>query len=161
MSTRRALKKDADRAPSSGGRVVPLRREAESPAAALGRGAHFAKLVQKQGEGRYEAQLMSGERLALRLAPEVDMALADRCLAEQSVVLVGALGDEVLLFGALRTRERSEDEVVVEAPRRLVLRSGKAKLVLSADGKVKLSGNEVTVDAPREVRIASAKVEIP
>jgi hypothetical protein len=99
----------------------------------------------------------------VRLAPEVDHGpSADRCLAEQSIVLVGALGDEVLLFGALRTRERSGGRGWWSKPRSgWSCAAAKAKLVLSADGKVKLSGNEVTVDAPREVRIASAKVEIP
>ena len=76
-------------------------------------------------------------------------------------MLIGALGETVVLFGALRTKERRPDVVVVEAEQRLVLRAGKAKLELSADGKVKLSGNAVTIDAPHEVRIVSARVEVP
>jgi hypothetical protein len=132
-----------------------------APAFALGAGAHFARLFKKIGEGRYEAHLVGGPRLEVGVAPEVDLELADRCLAEQEIVLVGAVGVDVLLFGALRTKERKAEKVVVEAPRKLVLRAGKSKLELSADGKVKLSGNDVTVDAPREVRLASAHVEIP
>jgi hypothetical protein len=93
--------------------------------------------------------------------PEVDLELADRCLAEQRIVLVGMSGDEAVIFGALQTRERKEEEVVVEAPRRLLLKAGKSKLELSADGRVKLSADAVTVDAPREVRLTSAHVEIP
>jgi len=41
------------------------------------------------------------------------------------------------------------------------LRAGRAKVVLTSEGKIKLLGSEVTIDAPREVRIASARVEIP
>jgi hypothetical protein len=141
--------------------VVPLRRTAEAPAAALGPGAHFAKLFKKLGEGRYEAHVIGGARVEVGVAPEVDLELADRCLAEQEIVLVGVLGEEAVLFGALRTKERKAEVVVVEAPRKLVLRAGKSKLELSADGKVKLSGSDVTVDAPREVRLASARVEVP
>jgi hypothetical protein len=140
---------------------VRLRAGSEAPAIGLGPGAHFAKLFKKLGEGRYEAHVIGGDRYEVGVAPEVDVELADRCLAEQEIVLVGALGGEVVLFGALRTKERKAEVVVVEAPRKLVLRAGKSKLELSADGKVKLSGNDVTVDAPREVRLASAHVEIP
>jgi hypothetical protein len=140
--------------------VVRLRdRTANAPA--LAAGAHFAKLFKKLGEGRYEAHLIGGERFEIGVAPEVDLELADRCLADQSIVLVGAMGSDVLLFGALVTKERKPEEVVVEAPRKLVLRAGKSKLELTADGKMKLSGNELTIDAPREVRLASAHVEIP
>jgi hypothetical protein len=161
MSSRKVAKKVVEKAPVSRNRVVRLASEGENPGIALGPGAHFAKLFKKLAEGRYEAHLMGGERVEIGVAPEVDLALADRCLAEQEIVLVGAMGAEVVLFGALRTKEQKLEEVVVEAERRLVLRAGKAKLELSADGKVRLSGNAVTVDAPREVRIASAHVEIP
>jgi len=158
MTSRKIAKKSPEKASSS--RVVQLRgRTAGAPA--LGPGAHFAKLWKRLAEGRYEADLVGGERLEIGVAPEVDLELADRCLAEQEMVLVGVLGAEVVLFGALRTKERKPEEVVIEAPRKLVLRAGKARLELSADGRVKLSGNEVTVDAPREVRLASAHVEIP
>jgi hypothetical protein len=158
MTARKIAKKSPEKTASSP--VVRLRaRTAGAPA--LGPGAHFAKLWKRLAEGRYEAQLVGGERLEIGVAPEVDLELADRCLAEQEMVLVGVLGAEVVLFGALRTKERKPEEVIVEAPRKLVLRAGKARLELSADGKVKLSGNEVTVDAPREVRLASAHVEIP
>jgi hypothetical protein len=161
MSSRKVAKKVVEKAPVSRNRVVRLASEGENPGIALGPGAHFAKLFKKLAEGRYEAHLMGGERVEIGVAPEVDLALADRCLAEQEIVLVGAVGAEVVLFGALRTKEQKLEEIVVEAERRLVLRAGKAKLELSADGRVKLSGNAVTVDAPREVRIASAHVEIP
>ena len=161
MSARKVAKKVAEKAPISRSRVVRLTREEEAPVSALGPGAHFAKLFKKLAEGRYEAHLMGGERREIGVAPEVDLALADRCLAEQEIVLVGTMGGDVVLFGALRTKEQKDDEVVVEAKRRLVLRAGKAKLELSADGKVRLSGNAVTLDAPHEVRIVSAHVEIP
>lgn len=163
MSSPRMAKKSPEKAaPPSRTKVVRLRRDADAPPApALGTGAHFAKLFKKLGEGRYEAHLFGGERIEVGVAPEVDHELADRCVAEQEIVLVGALGADVVLFGALRTKERKPEDMVIEAPRRLVLRAGKAKLELSADGKVKLSGNDVTVDAPREVRLASARVEIP
>lgn len=168
MSSRRMAKKAPEKV-ASRTKVVAIRGTAKAPATAtvpataalLGPGAHFAKLFKKLGEGRYEAHVIGGERFEVGLVPEVDVELADRCLAEQDIVLVGALGGEVVLFGALRTKERKTEEVVVEAPRRLVLRAGKSKLVLSADGKVKLVGDDVTVDAPREVRLASARVEIP
>ena len=133
MSARRTSKKTVEvAAPMS--RVVRL-REAETPAAALGRGAHFAKLFKKLGEGRYEAHLMGGERFEVGVAPEVDLELTDRCLSEQEIVLVGAMGEDVVVFGALRTKEKKADEVVVEAPRRVVLRAGKSQITLSADGK--------------------------
>jgi len=154
MSSRKIAKK------TLGTEVVRL-RAAETPAAALGRGAHFAKLSKKLGEGRYEAQGIGGEQFEVCVAPEVDLELAEGCLAAQEIVLVGALGGRVVLFGALRTKERKPEVVVVEAPRRLVLRAGTSKLELSADGKVKLSGSDVTVDAPCEVRLASPRVEIP
>lgn len=160
----------SEKAPGTG-KVVRLTRtrppesgrsaKRQSPAEALGRGAHFARLSRKIGEARYEAQVIGGDRVEVAVAPEVDLALADRCLADQDIVLVGALGEEVVLFGALRTRERTPEEVVIEAPRRLVLRAGKSRLVLTAEGRIKLSADDVTVDAPREVRLASAKVEIP
>lgn len=135
--------------------------KARAPAESLGRGAHFARLTRKIGDARFEAQLVGGDRLEVSIAPEVDLALADRCLSDQSTILVGAIGEEVVMFGALRTREPTPEEVVIEAPRRLVLRAGKSRLVLTAEGKIKLTGDDVTVDAPREVRLASAKVEIP
>jgi hypothetical protein len=159
MMQARATKPRATR-----GERVPLRRIEDSlptPAAALGRGSHFAKLFAKVGDGRYEARLVGGEWYDIGLAPEVDEELADRCLEEQEIVLVGALGDEVVLFGALRTKERKTDEVVVEAAKRVVLRAGKAKLELSESGKVRLAGDGITVDAAREVRIVTARVEIP
>ena len=161
MSTRKVAKKIVEKAPVSRSRVVRLASEGEKPALALGSGAHFAKLFKKLGEGRYEAHLMGGDRLEIGVAPEVDLALADRCLAEQEIVLVGAMGETAVLFGALRTKEHRPEVIVVEADSRLILRAGKAKLELSADGKVKLSGNTVTVDAPHEVRIVSARVEVP
>lgn len=160
MSSRKMAKKNVAKAESTSN-LVRLRKTPNTPAMQLGRGAHFAKLYRKVGEGQYEARTFDGEPFEVRVAPDVDLALAERCLAEQDIVLIGAVGDEVLLFGALRTREKSADEVIVEAPRKLVLRAGKSKIELSAEGKVKLSGQEMTVDAPREVRIASAHVEIP
>lgn len=133
-------------------------RRAEGP---LGPGAHFAKLFRKLADDRFEATLFDGARIEVRVAPEVDLALADRCLAEDAVVLIGAVGREALLFGALRTRDQTAEEVVIEAPKKLVLRSGKSRIELRADGRVKLTADQVTVDAPREVRLASSRVEIP
>ncbi|MEP7126070.1 MAG: hypothetical protein ABJE95_34375, partial [Byssovorax sp.] len=130
MSARKVAKKVAEKAPSSRGRVVRLAREGDKPGAALGPGAHFAKLFKKLAEGRYEAHLISGELLEIRVAPEVDLALADRCLAEQEIVLVGARSGEAVLFGALRTKEEKKEDVVLEAGHRLVLKAGKAKLEL-------------------------------
>lgn len=138
-------------------KVVRLRGQR----ATLGAGAHFAKLRRKLAEGRFEAELFDGTRHAIGVSPEVDLGFADQCLAEQEVVLVGVVGADVVLFGALRTKAAARDEVVVEAARKVTLRAGKSKLELGADGKIKLSGNDVTVDAPREVRIASAHLEIP
>lgn len=160
MSSRKIAKKSIAKAESANN-LIQLRETPNSSAAHLGRGAHFAKLYRKLSDGRYEAHTFDGEPFEVGVAPNVDLALAERCLAEQDIVLIGAVGDEVLLFGALRTREKSADEVIVEAPRKLVLRAGRSKIELSAEGKVKLSGQEITVDAPREVRIASAHVEIP
>ncbi|MFO0551168.1 MAG: hypothetical protein U0271_22445 [Polyangiaceae bacterium] len=148
-----------DKAPASSRKVVRIDRGAS--AAALGPGAHFAKLFKRLRDGQYEAHLMSGERLVCGVAPEVDLELADQCLAEQEIVLLGLSNGEPVVFGALRTKARTSEELVLEAPRRIVLKSGKSKLELSADGKVRLTGGDVTVDAPREVRLASARVEIP
>lgn len=154
MKPERSAKRSRDKA------EVVLLRDPQR-AALLGPGAHFAKLHRKVAEGRYEAHLFGGERMEIGVAPDVDLELADRCLAEQDVVLVGTLGADVVLFGALRTKERKADEVILEAPRKLVLRAGKSKLELRADGKVRLTGDAVTVDAPAEIRLASAHVEIP
>ncbi|WP_437986680.1 hypothetical protein [Sorangium sp. So ce117] len=152
MSSARTMKR--------AGKVVNLGHRTEA-APLLGGGAHFAKLLRKLAEGRYEASLFGSEPIEVGVLPDVDLELADRCLAEQSIVLVGMAGGGAVIFGALQTRERRTEEVVVEAPRRLVLRAGKSRLELSADGRVKLSADAVTVDAPREVRLASAHVEIP
>ncbi|WP_437491988.1 hypothetical protein [Sorangium sp. So ce1014] len=152
MSSARTMKR--------AGKVVNLGHRTET-APPLGGGAHFAKLLRKLAEGRYEASLFGGEPIEVGVLPDVDLELADRCLAEQGIVLVGMAGGDAVIFGALQTRERTAEEVVVEAPRRLVLRAGKSRLELSADGRVKLSADAVTVDAPREVRLASAHVEIP
>jgi hypothetical protein len=160
MNTRRTAKKASGTVPKTA-KVVPLREGKPVRGPVLGPGAHFAKVFCKVGEGRYEVQLFTGERLAARVADEVDLELVDRCLAEQDVVLVGAVGGEVMVFGALRTREKKPETVVVEASRKLVLRAGKARIELHADGKVRLGGTDVTVDAPREVRLASSRVEIP
>lgn len=156
----RSAKRTREKAPARP-QLVRFHEAEPVPAPALGPGAHFAKLHRRLAEGRYEAHLFTGERVPIGIAPDVDLALADRCLAEQDVVLVGMLGAEIVLFGALRTKAERPDEVVLEAPRKLVLRAGKAKLELRADGKVKLSGDGVTVDAPAEIRLASAHVEIP
>lgn len=157
MSTKRRARVVADKGPRS--QVVALRHQA--PEVALGPGAHFARLVRRVAEGCYEATLVTGERVDAGLAPGVEAALVDQCLRGEEMVLVGAFGDGVAIFGALRTRAESAAEVSIEAAERLVLRAGRAKLTLSADGKVKLSGSDVTVDAPREVRLASARVEVP
>lgn len=141
------------------GKVVKLERRA--PAAPLGGGAHFAKLLRKFAEGRYEALVFGGAPREVGVMPEVDPELVDRCLAEQGVVLVGMLADEAVIFGALQTKERKTEEVVVEASRRLVLKAGKSKLELYADGRAKLSSDALTLDAPREVRVVSAHMEIP
>jgi hypothetical protein len=145
------------KAPATRGKVVRL-RQAE---VCLAPGAHFAKLVARIADGRYRALVSGRNYLEVGVAPEVDLELANACLAESEVVLVGAVGADVLVFGALRTKSRRPEDLVVDAQRTLVLRAGKARLELSANGKVKLSGTSVTVDAPREVRIASAHVEIP
>jgi hypothetical protein len=157
MSTKRRVRVAAEKSPAS--QVVRLRGGA--PEAALGPGAHFARLVRKAAEGCYEATLMTGEPVDVGLAPGVDAALADQCLLAGELVLVGSVGEGVVIFGALRTKASSSEEVSIEAPKTLVLRAGRAKLTLSADGKVKLSGSDVTIDAPREVRLTSARVEIP
>lgn len=141
------------------GKVVKLERRAQ--AAPLGGGAHFAKLTRKIAEGRYEALVFGAALREVGVMPEVDLELVDRCLAERGVVLVGMFEDEAVVFGALQTKERKTEEVVVEASRRLVLRAGKSKLELHADGKAKLSADAVTLDAPREVRVVSAHMEIP
>jgi hypothetical protein len=169
MSSAKIASKPREKAPSTA-KVVPLHPappksarapKTPSPKEALGRGAHFARLSRKLSDTRYEAILLDGERIEVGIAPEVDAALCDRCLSEQGILLIGALGEDAVIFGALRTRESVEEEVVIEAPRRLVLRAGKARLVLTREGRIKLSGDDVTIDAPREVRLASAKVEIP
>lgn len=157
MSAKRSRKAAVDKAPSS--QVVALRRQASG--VALGRGAHFARLERSLGGGRYEAALVTGERVEVGLAPGVDAALAAQCVVSGELVLVGAFGEGVVCFGALRTKVESAAEVSIEAAEKLVLRAGRAKLTLSADGKVKLSGSDVTLDAPREVRLTSARVEIP
>ena len=159
MNATRKTRAAANKGPSS--QVVALRDPAGASQTALASGAHFAKLARRLGEGHYQATLMTGQRVDVRPAPEVDGELADQCVADADVVLIGMVGDDVLVFGALRTKARKAEELVLEAPKKLVLRAGKAKLVLSADGKIKLSGSDVTIDAPREVRLASARVEIP
>ncbi len=159
MSAKRRAKVPTEAVPAS--KVVALRAGDGAAQPDLAPGAHFARLEARLEEGRYQAKLMTGERLSVGLAPEVDAELADQCLSETTVVLVGLLGTEAVVFGALRTKASKAEELLLEAPKRLVLRAGKAKLVLTADGKVKLSGSDVTIDAPREVRLASARVEIP
>jgi len=158
MSVKRQPKSQVDGGPKS--QVVGLRSVA-APKPALGAGAHFARLAKSLGAGRYEATLMTGERMDVGVAPEVDVELAEQCLAEGEIVLLGARGDDAVIYGALRTKAARPDEVLIEAPKRLVLRAGKARLTLTSEGKIKLLGSEVTIDAPREVRIASARVEIP
>lgn len=157
MTTKRRARVAADKGPRS--QVVALR--AQAPAVALGPGAHFARLVRRAAESRYDATLMTGESVDVGLAPGVDAALADQCVLAGELVLVGSVGGDVVIFGALRTKAEGAEEVSIEAPKKLVLRAGRAKLTLSADGKVKLSGSDVTIDAPREVRLTSARVEVP
>jgi uncharacterized protein (DUF2345 family) len=144
-------------------KLVRLRARAPlSPGAlALGPGAHFAKLSKKLGDGRYEAHLATGEAFIAGVSPDVDLELADRCMRDQASVLVGQLGAEIVVFGALQTRVEKDAEVVIAAPERLVLQAGKARIELTADGKMRLVGTDVTLDAPREIRLATAHVEIP
>lgn len=155
MSTRRS----ATRGTKARAEVVEIDR-ARRPAP-LGPGAHFARLGRKLDAERFEATVLGRANLVVRLAPEVDEALADACLAGGDVVLVGEVDGEILMYGALRTKAARLEEVVVDAPKKLVLRAGKSKLELRADGRVRLSADHVTVDAPHEVRLASARVEIP
>ena len=163
MSARRptALNKTKASVPSSA-KVGSAKVARIAPSAPpLGGGAHFAKLSRLIEDDRYEAVLLDGRRVAVRISPDVDVALADRCLADQEMVLVGMVGEEVLMFGALRTREIQPAHVVVDAAQSLMLRSGKSRLELRADGRVRITGDQLTIDAPREVRIASAHVELP
>jgi hypothetical protein len=149
------MKKAATKAHSPKSRRAPR-------VASLGAGAHFARLNKQLSEGRFEAVLFAdGKLIEVSVAPEVDLALAERCLAESAVVLLGMRDQEAMVFGALQTKERSVDEARLEGTKSVVLRAGQAKLELSADGKIKVSGRDVTIDAPREVRVVTARMEIP
>ncbi|MEJ7732133.1 MAG: hypothetical protein WKG00_23345 [Polyangiaceae bacterium] len=127
-------------------------------------GLHAAQL-EMSAKGSYRARLLSGERVCASLAPGVSPALAAECLRDRRTVLLAPGPDGALVVGALQTEptrspvEASEVEIAGE--RSVVLRAGKATLVLEADGTVRIGGQTMTAHIARVVRFAAASVELP
>jgi hypothetical protein len=110
----------------------------------------------------------AGERTEARLARDVDEALAEECLREQRTVLVTQGEDGVpVILGALQTSGSGAaarscgKRIEIEAEEGLVLRVGKAALVMEKDGTVKLVGQKMSMNLTEVVRVLSTRCELP
>lgn len=137
---------------------------------ALGPGLHAAT-IELGTKGVYRVRTAAGERVRAKLAEGVALALADECRRTRRTVLVTQTPGGVVIIGALQTQPSAEGkqeklrldatELELAAERAIVLRVGKAVLVLDESGAIKLAGDGISLRAARAVRLLAANVELP
>jgi hypothetical protein len=130
-----------------------------------------AGVIEMACNGRYRVRLLRGDLVPADVAPGVDPAFADECMAERTTVIVGDGAGGAVILGALQTRSSATDvhgrvrlsgqDVELHAQRSIALRVGDAALTIDADGAVRLAGKRLTVDVAAVMRVLSAKVELP
>lgn len=137
---------------------------------ALGPGLHAAT-IELGAKGMYRVRTAAGERMRAKLAEGVAPALADECRRTRRTVLVTQTPDGVVIIGAVQTQPSFEGkheklrldakEVELAAERAIVLRVGKAVLVLDESGAIRLAGDGMSLRAAKAVRLLAANVELP
>jgi hypothetical protein len=157
--------------------TVPTVAEAqgsELPAVRLPPGLHAAFVDSRDArDDSLRVTLLDGRRSRARLAPHVQRALLDQCLAHRLMVLlsdgdvpvvVGALQtaplpfvdrDGTLTIEARRLRLRAHEELRLEAGANTVL------IEMDDEGRVKLRCERAVFDVASNLRIYSALVELP
>ncbi|MDC3955575.1 hypothetical protein [Polyangium jinanense] len=149
-------------------KVIPIQRErrgarsSQKRAGLLGPGAHIGEVEAREGGG-YRVRLACGREVTVTVGPGVEEALVEEAMRERRPVIVADGVEGACIFGALQTRaaRAPQPELVLEAEKRLVLRVGRARVELLADGTVRISGQAATLDMPRAIRLLSALTEIP
>lgn len=156
----------------SGAATVGRRTRAGAAATAvtLGPGLHAAT-IELGARGTYRVRTAAGERVRAKLAEGVAPALADECRRTRRTVLVTQTPDGVVIIGAVQTQPSIEgkheklrldaNEIELAAERTIVLRVGKAVLVLDESGAIRLAGEGVALRAAKAVKVLAANVELP
>lgn len=136
----------------------------------LAPGLHAAT-IELGAKGTYRVRLASGERIRVKLADGVAPALVDECRRTRRTVLVTRGAEGPVIIGAVQTQPSAEgareklrldaEEVEIAAERAIVLRVGKAVLVLDESGAIRLTGEGVTLRAGKAVKVMAADVELP
>lgn len=140
------------------------------PESELAPGLHAAT-IELGAKGKYQVRTAAGERVRAKLADGVAPALADECRRTRRTVLVTQAPEGALIIGAVQTQPSIEGkheklridarELELEAARAIVLRVGKAVLVLDESGAIRLAGEGVSLRAAKTVRVLAANVELP
>lgn len=141
-----------------------------APEVALAPGLHAA-IIELGAKGTYRVRTAAGDRVRAKLAEGVAPALADECRRTRRTVLVTQTPDGVVIIGAVQTQPSFEGkheklrldakELELVAERAMVLRVGKAVLVLDESGAVRLAGEGMTLKAAKAVKVLAANVELP
>lgn len=136
----------------------------------LGAGLHAAT-IELCGRGTYRVRTAGGIRARATLAEGVSAALADECRRTRRTVLVTETAEGVAIVGAIQTQPSPEGkperlrieakELELGAERAIVLRVGKALLVLDESGTIRLAGEGVSLRAAKAVRVLAPSVELP
>jgi hypothetical protein len=137
---------------------------------ALGPGLHAAT-IELGAKGAYRVRTAAGERVRAKLAEGVAPALADECRRTRRTVLVTETPNGVVIIGAVQTQPSAESkreklrldakDLELAAERAIVLRVGKAVLVLDESGAIRLAGEGVALRAAKAVKVLAANVELP
>lgn len=131
-------------------------------------GLHAATL-EFETSGGYQARVASGELVPATLAEGVAPELATEALRDRRTVLVSVGASGAVLLGALQTKPTASAEtlhlrapsVEIEGREGVVLRAGKASLVLEPDGTIRLVGDAMTMRVAQLLRVLAANVELP
>lgn len=143
-------------------------RAKKTTVVAVAPGLH-AGTVELEADGAFKARLASGELVTAGLAKGVERELALEALRDRRTVLLSVTGEGASILGALQTAPTRSAEplhvrassIELEADEGLVLRAGKARIVLEPDGAIRFVGDAMTMRVAQALRVLAANVELP
>lgn len=124
-------------------------------------GATRARVLRVQDDGDVVVKVAEGVEWTCELLETSPLAPLVLQAGERVLVLPpDATGERGIVLGRLGRARGADGRVELAAQSELVLRCGKGKIVLRADGRVAITGLDIVSAAERRQRIKGGSVEI-
>jgi hypothetical protein len=124
-------------------------------------GASSARVLRIQDDGDVVVEAANGVEWTCELLETSPLAPLVLQAGERVLVLPpDATGERGIVLGRLGRARAGDGRVELAAKSELVLRCGKGKIVLRADGRVAITGLDIVSAAERRQRIKGGSVEI-